>query len=420
MIPALLAQQSEMKVVTLQEALQISDELNKDVQKAREYQNWIRGKYIEERSAVLPEFNLTAYGRRDSDSSFSDLTQGLYPATQDTAMMDLIFKQTVFSWGKIGASLRAARQAIEGGQENLRLYRQKVRRNVAQTFYDVLLAKEILEISRQRLAQRERHLEEARNKYALGTATDYEVLAAQVVTQNARPEVIRAENDVSLARRRLQYLLGQDSGDVDVSGTLEVEPAPGPEYNDALKIARQNRPELLYQQDAVKIYEELIKIDNAGDKPRIDLYGSYGRKYLSAGDFNVHGKVWSLGLTMSFPFFDGMRTRGQVLQAKSDLESAKLDEAKLEDSIMLEVRQALDGLKESGEICSALSGTIQEAEKLLFMAEKGYELGVKTRLDVDDAELNLVLAKANLARGRRDYLVSLTNVKWVQGVLGEE
>ena len=60
---------------------------------------------------------------------------------------------------------------------------------------------------------------------------------------------------------------------------------------------------------------------------------------------------------------------------------------------------------------------LEQAKRLLAMAEKGQDLGVKTRLEVDDALLNLRAAEANLARARRDYLVALTNLGYVQGTL---
>lgn len=68
---------------------------------------------------------------------------------------------------------------------------------------------------------------------------------------------------------------------------------------------------------------------------------------------------------------------------------------------------------------AALSGTVSQAEKLLLMAEKGYELGVKTLLDVEDAQLNLMYARGNLAKARRDLAVARVNVDWVAGTLGE-
>jgi hydrophobic/amphiphilic exporter-1 (mainly G- bacteria), HAE1 family len=62
---------------------------------------------------------------------------------------------------------------------------------------------------------------------------------------------------------------------------------------------------------------------------------------------------------------------------------------------------------------------VQQAERLLAMAEQGYELGVKIRLEVEGAELNLVQARGNLAQARRDYRVSLVNLAWATGMRGE-
>jgi outer membrane protein TolC len=54
------------------------------------------------------------------------------------------------------------------------------------------------------------------------------------------------------------------------------------------------------------------------------------------------------------------------------------------------------------------------------MAEKGYEYGVNTKLVVDDAELNVVQAKGNLARAKRDYLVACVHLERATGRLGEK
>ena len=96
-----------------------------------------------------------------------------------------------------------------------------------------------------------------------------------------------------------------------------------------------------------------------------------------------------------------------------------IDEAKRIDAIALEAREAVNSVQESKEIVHSLAGTASQAERLLAMAEKGYELGVKTRMEVEDAELNLRQAKSGLSRARRDYLVARINLDWVSGTLGE-
>lgn len=77
-------------------------------------------------------------------------------------------------------------------------------------------------------------------------------------------------------------------------------------------------------------------------------------------------------------------------------------------------------MRESKEIVDALSGTVAQAEKLLYLSEKGYEFGVKIRLEVEDAELKLQQAKGNLSRAWRDYRAARVNLLWVMGVLGEK
>jgi len=54
------------------------------------------------------------------------------------------------------------------------------------------------------------------------------------------------------------------------------------------------------------------------------------------------------------------------------------------------------------------------------MAEKGVEYGVKTRLEVDDAQTNLLRAQSNLARANRDYLAASVNLLWAMGMAGEQ
>jgi outer membrane protein TolC len=106
-----------------------------------------------------------------------------------------------------------------------------------------------------------------------------------------------------------------------------------------------------------------------------------------------------------------------VAQAQTDLNRLKLDELKLRDAIALEARTAVNAVREAGEVVNAIEGTVRQAERLVFLAEKGFELGVKTRLEVQDAQMNLFAAKTNLARARRDYHVAKVALDWVSGTL---
>ena len=149
-----------------------------------------------------------------------------------------------------------------------------------------------------------------------------------------------------------------------------------------------------------------MTVAKSGYLPRLNFQGAVGYQDLDFNVFDFEGKTWSVGVFAYWSLFDGFRTRGQVAQARSEEADLRIEEARLLDAVALEVRDAVNAVRESGETVTALAGTAGQAERLVSMAEKGFEYGVKTRLDVDDAQLNLSQATGNLARARRDYLVA--------------
>ena len=405
------------RVLTLDAALAIAMDQNRDIQKARAYGDLVQGKYLEERAAALPTLSLdgsVAYTRDDSQSA---LTGGI--TGEQTRAVDLRLTQTLFSWGKVGAAIRGAKEGLKTSEDQLRIFQQAARRDVTVAFYDVLLAKELRALALSNLQQKERHLTEAQKRLASGVATDYDLLAAQVAVENARPELIRSENRIRTAKERLRLVLALEQGEVEVAGTLEHESVALPPFEDSLAIARRMRPELADLNHRVGIDRELLNIAAAEDKPRVDFKAGVGWHQLEAAEMTFSGAAWDVGVFLSFPFFDGFKTSGKVQQARSDLRTRELEESQQLDQVSLEVRNAGFGVSEAQQILTALTGTVKQAERLLAIAEQGYQLGVKIRLEVEDAELNLIQAKSNLAQARRDYQVSLTNLAWSTGVLGE-
>jgi HAE1 family hydrophobic/amphiphilic exporter-1 len=239
-----------------------------------------------------------------------------------------------------------------------------------------------------------------------------------VAVENARPDAIRTENLVRTSREQLRFLLGVTE-DIDVAGGLPRPAEAVTDYEEALQTAYNKRPELADLKNRLGELKELVKVYQAGNKPRVDLKASAGYRELTLGPTAYEGKTWAVGLAVTFPFFDGWRTKGKVDQAKSDVSSLKIDEAKTLDAIALQIRDSINKVKESAGIVQGLSGTVSQAERLLQMAAKGYEYGVKTHLDVEDAELNLSQARLNLASAQRDYIVAKVTLTWAMGILDE-
>lgn len=411
------------RLLTLEECLGIAAEQNRDILKAREYAAYVQGRYLEERAAALPNLAIAGSAGYSRDESSRSLYGGKAPL-QGNQTVDLTLSQPLFTWGKIGAAIRAAEVGLKTADEQVRLYRQAALRDVATAFYDLLLAGELHRLARETLAQKERHREEARRKFAGGVATDYDLLAADVEVDNARPELVRTVNALRVGRDRLRFLLALPEEEIDVTGSLAAQPAELPNAGLVRAVALKQRPELADKRLRIGISGELVTIAEAENKPRLDLKGAAGWHRQELRDFGPSdrsdGLAWSAGLYLSLPFFDGFRSSGRAAQARSDLNTLRLEEEQLRDAVTLEVRTARNALEEAVEILQGVGGTVRQARRLLQMAEKGYEFGVKTRLEVDDAQSNLVRAETELARALRNYHVAGVTLRWSTGVLGEE
>jgi outer membrane protein TolC len=442
----LQAANAEPRALTLDEALEITLRNNRDIQLAKEYRNKVMGIYIEQRGYALPNMVASATGGRSWDQAMAkaqtkDLTipvlsntlpplpagrtlgliQGAIAVPPDGVdkAVGVTMTQPLYTWGQVSAAIRAAKYGIASADDQLRQYQQAAMRDVSAAFYDILMAREFNIIAVHNLRQKEAHSDQAKRKFLAGVATEYDVLSAQVAVENARPDAIRSENTIRLARERLRYLLALTE-EVDAAGALVADRSTIPEYDDTFETALKRRPELADLKDRIGLASELVKVYGATNKPRVDMKATAGYRELTTGHEDYDGKTWSVGFALTFPFFDGFKTKGKVAQAKSDVASLKIGQAKAIDSISLQVRDAINVASESDGIVTALTGTVAQAERLLQMAEKGYEFGVKTKLDVDDAELNVTAARGNLAKAKRDNLVARVNVKYAAGILGDE
>lgn len=428
------AQGQTPRFLTLEDALKIAAGQNRDIQRAREFRNQVLGKYWEERAQAMPQLSATGSVAHQYDdtynaiyknipvdgggSSSGNIVNAIFPSAQNIGVVQLNVSQAIYTWGKVGAAIRAAKLGMPLAEDQLKIFQQAVARDVSAEFYNILLARQLLQVAKENLAQKQRHLDEASRKHAVGMATDYDVLAADVDVQNARPAVLQAELGVVTAKDRLRFLLtmGKDE-EFDVQGTMDMPIGSYPSYEATLSVAEQNRPELSNLTHQLGIYKEVVKVTQGDSRPRLDFNGNMGMRHLAFDPFSGNGKTWSAAVTLSFPFFDGKRTAGRVQQARTDVARAEIDLAKSHDTIALQVRETVNSVEEAGEIVKALSGTVAQAERLLFMAEKGFEYGAKTRLDVEDAQSNLVQAKVNLAKAQHDYRVALVTLEWVKGTL---
>lgn len=403
--------QAAEKEITLKECLERTLAYSRDILIANEGRNMSQGRYIEERAAALPHLRADAHVARAHDDQFP--LQGFaIESTEYSGNLNLT--QALFTWGQIGAAIKAAGYDKLSAEHQLRETKQLALREAATSFYDLLLTHELAKVARDNVAQKQRHLDETQRRHQMEVATDYDVLSAKVALANAQPPLVQAENDIRLATDRLRYYMGIRE-DFKVNGNLVCRVRPPETLQAVLERATVNRPEVAYYESRVGVFKELVTVAKAGNKPRLDFQSNLGWSSFDTITDQLPGQHWDAGVYLSFPIFDGFQTKGKVIQARSRLATTDFEMKRLLDNIALEARSAINRLDESIQVLEALKATTAQAERLLEMAELGYKNGVKTKLEVDDAESSLLAARINVAKARRDYVVAQLRLLWIMG-----
>jgi outer membrane protein TolC len=399
--------------LTLDQAVALALARNHEVLRARERLARQEGQIQEVKSQAYPQVGVESSYRRSYDESIrdSDLAAFVRPEVIDSYALRTTLRQLVFSWGKVSSAVRAAEAALRQSREEVGSAERRVKIQVHDAYYELLLSQRLVEVAEERISQRERVLDVAGKRFEAGVVTELEVIRARVDVANARTPVIQARNRVRQAKARLNNLLAREqTAPVEAQGALEHIPLEALSLEDVVERAVVQRPELAALRAAREIAQRNLEISRAEDKPEVTLDAEYGFATQHLEHLNTDRERWGAGLSLRFPLFDGRRTRGLTAQARSQLRDVDLAAAQLREEITLEAKIALDGLVEAEEIIRASSLNIEQAEKAVELAETSYRYGVAILLDVSDAQLALTVARTDHARSLRDYMLAKAQV----------
>ena len=375
------------------------------IRQARERIREQEGLILEVKSQVMPNVSLSAGLNRQANS----LTSA--NASNQNGFAVLQVRQLLYSGGGVRAALDAQQYVRESALLDLETVINDQLLAVRTNFYDVILAREQITVQEQNVALLQEQLQTARDRFAAGAVSNFEVLRAQVELANAQAPLIRSRNNLRIAIDQLRFSLGFDiraargdlTGVPEFVGDLSFKPV-SVDMAGVIDEARANRPELRRLAKIVAAREAGLTIAKSDRLP--DLYANAGYEFRHA-DFrsmptsNLDG--WTVGLQSSWAIFDGRATRGRVAQALSQQEQARLalDEATL--AVEVEVRRAVSALNEATELVDAAAKVVEQAEEALRLANARYGAGTATQLELLAAQVSLTQARDNQLQAGYSY-----------------
>ena len=413
--------------LTLKEAVKMALERHPEVQIAQEEETELKGKIQEVRSGAFPQVSFHGYGLRLRDpsilnsSSFDDVPQefrdALVPRANNMFDMGVSVTQPLYTAGKIGTALDLARVSLDEKKTNTEMVRQQLTFKVFQAFHDLLLAQENRKVLTDTQRLREQHLEQARNRFENGVATEVDVLRSEVHAANLEPEIIRSENAIELARSTLNDLIsvGLDTP-TNIDGELEYREWQPEGLETIQQSALLNRPALESLRQQVQQARLTLSLAHAENKLSVDLEGKAGYTVREPQNFfdNDYSK-WSISVNFNLPLWDSGRKAGLVLQASARVRAMEQLLLKMQNDVRLEVKKAYDAMKSSEKAIAAAELSFRQAEKVLEMMEANYKYGAATTLDVMDSQNALAMARNARIAAIYDYEMAKARLRLAAG-----
>jgi outer membrane protein len=420
--------------LTLREAVQLALERNPDMQIAQDEMEELKGKITEVKSGAFPQVTFQGYGLRLRDpsilnsSSFDkvpkEFKDALVPVANNMFNMNLEVKQPIYTAGKVRTALRLAQESLEEKSASREAVRQQLTFKVFQAFNNLLLLDANLQVVRETRQQRVKHLEQARERFKNGVATEIDVLRSEVNVANMEPELIRAENRIRLARAALNSLIMADlESPTEIDGTLEYRPWPAGSLDEIQRRTLDLRPELAVARRQVQQARLTSSLAHAENKLSVDFGAAYGYSVREPKNlFNNEFSTWNLTFNFKLPLFDSGRKAGLIVQAGARYHSAEQRLAQIENSVRLEVKQSYDDMESAAKALLAAKLSVNQAEKVVTMMQANYQFGAATTLDVVDSQTALAEARNNQIYATYDYEMSKARLRLASGspILDEE
>lgn len=366
------------------------------------------------------------YGRTDQSPSWYNNTTApyplpnfQYPAWSETYSFyghQFKLELPLYTGHKLESMAELANHNEIAMDLGLTASKQQIALEATNSYYTALESHNLTGVAQQAVDDFNAHLTNVRNYFDAGTASLSDVLQTQVRLANARNNLIKAKNAETMARYKLNKVIGIGLTDVtQLDDSTAIESYAGT-LDTSLACAFKNRPEIQQAKLKESMSQDKLKIAQSESLPSV---GAAAIENISdtVPSTSKHNTDWTVGVNVSFNVFDNGVAKAHQEQALADFTVATQQKRQLEDTITLEVSNAFLSVEEANERIKNNQVAVNQSSRDYKMAQERYEAGVGTNLDVMDAEVAMTQAKTNYVQALYDYSISRAQLYKAMGII---
>ncbi|CAI8859539.1 MULTISPECIES: TolC family outer membrane protein [Pseudomonas] len=337
----------------------------------------------------------------------------------------LVLIQPLLRWQNV-IGHDQSKALVLAGEINLQAARQDLMLRVADAYFDLLLAEDLLSTSRQQVRTLQEQRSKAERFYQAGSGTESEVQRIQARYDLAYARQMAAHNAVQLHQETLAQLTGSVP-----AALARLDPQvrfQGPQpalIGTWAEQAQQHNLKVQAAQIKRLVAEKEIDKQQAGHLPTVDLVAAHGR-FASVGgslyDVTLPEEKYTqtvVGVQVSLPLYAGGGTTSRTREARA-LHGVALDEvedARREAGLM--ARQAYLTLTSGISQYAALQQALRSSQTNLTSTTRAFEAGARISSDVLDAEQQVTQTEQQLAEQRYAIVLAQLRLLAASGSLGD-
>lgn len=303
------------------------------------------------------------------------------------------------------------------GKENLSLMSR-----VTGAYLDILLATENIRYSEAQKASIEAQLEQANKRLKSGLGTITEISEAQANLDDAIAKSLEWTNNLEYVNRSLENLIGTYPKQLSMLDTTKLPLIPPKPDNVEFWIesALVKNPDIVAAQQDVQIGIYEIEKSGAGHLPTLDLVASRANTF-SDTNYTIGQKYRTDSLMFQFnmPLYAGGYVKAAVRQSVAKLAQAREVLNDKTRTASIEVRKYFNAIVNGISKIQAYEQLVASREMALIGTQKGFGAGIRTNVEVLNAQEKLYSAKRDLLKERYQLIFNRIQLKQTAGVLDQ-
>lgn len=331
--------------------------------------------------------------------------------------------QVLYSGGRVGSALKIASAYRDVASLDYREQVAEVALQVRRAYVRAALSQQLEQIAQAALDQAERFLAHERLQLQSGTASELELLRADVAAENLRPQLVEARNAAEVSLLDLKRLVDLPLTQPIRLTTALVAPARVDTLGDPdpARVADE-RSAVTAADRLVAIREQQVRMARGSFLPSVGLSVNYGGQRFPSTVWGVGAaplrRDVSASIGVQLPIFTGFRRTAELDQAQLELERSRLQLGQLREGVQVEYQRARGERARALASISARTRNVEQAQRVHDLTVLRYEQGLATQLEVSDGRLALLQARTNLAQATADFLLADASVDRALGRVG--